>query len=234
MNTADQSFAANSTKIDGEADQPDEQQHAPWPGEPRNVDLGCRACRRLRRRTRARQMPPAAAAVAATTANWIRGSMSARADSEPISAPASTPRLHMPCRPDMIDLPIRCSASTAWAFIALSFVPVSAPKISIIGTSTSRSGAIRGQHQDGAGGDDQHPGRRLGAVAVHELGREGHAVPARRCWSSDRPGPASRCSGAGGPAIHGSREANVPITVPFTKKRRRRPGVPLIPRSLQS
>ncbi len=44
----------------------------------------------------------------------------------------------------MIDLPIRCSASTAWAFIALSLMPMSAPKISIIPTSASKSGATAG------------------------------------------------------------------------------------------
>ncbi len=39
----------------------------------------------------------------------------------------SPPALHIPCRPDMIERPSRCSISTPWAFIATSDMPAVAP-----------------------------------------------------------------------------------------------------------
>ena len=74
----------------------------------------------------------------------------------------------------MMDLPIRRSASTAWAFIALSSSRTARQYSSITALSASTFGANAGKASTRLDGGDQDPGCRLRAVAVHELRCERH------------------------------------------------------------
>jgi hypothetical protein len=70
---------------------------------------------------------PATVRTAAAIAWWTCAFTSRWAASVPAREPMSAPRLHIPCRPDMIDLPSRFSTSTPIAFITTSAMPAVAP-----------------------------------------------------------------------------------------------------------
>lgn len=70
---------------------------------------------------------PSTVSTAAASAKCTRASEPRWAARVPAAEPTSAPALHMPCSPDMIDLPSRCSTSTPRAFIATSAIPALAP-----------------------------------------------------------------------------------------------------------
>ncbi len=116
----------------------------------------------------------------------------------------------------MIDRPIRRSASMACAFIALSLMPASAPKISITAASTSRSGATAGRTSAALKATISTLVVALGPYRCTNWAAKGivTSAPTLVARPTSPSVPLLRCSR---PAIHGRREANVPLTTPLTK-----------------
>ena len=147
MNSAAQELAANSTKMAANATSPISRTSprgqtnfgtSTSAGDPPTVvTTGSPASQGRLAKEATAISPPIAA-------NWSRGSRPSWAASDPASAPASTPTLHMPCRPDMIVMRVLRSASTPAVFMALSATPITAPISTKMTVSTVIPGASGG------------------------------------------------------------------------------------------
>ncbi len=148
---------------------------------------------------------------------WTRASSPYWAASTPTPPAASPPTLHIPCSPDMIERPSRCSTTTPWAFMATSLMPATAPYSRSVNHSTARFGARAGRASAADHIAMSHrvavrpPNRWMIRPAIGIATRDPTAGASSARPSS--PGPACRWSWN-----QGMRVAKLPVTAPWTAK----------------